>query len=378
VTVPAAPLPLVRDLLGMFTAAEFSGATGWSDDLREHSPRFFHRGSVALAAGIEAIGRSLGSPALTVWVPDYFCNEALDLVRRAEVALRFYPVREDLSPDWERFAESPAADGNAQVLVLVHYFGFPNATGEARQFCDQKRMILVEDAAHMLKGAKGMGLGDFVIFSPRKVLALPSGGLLMASSTFVNSVNNQPSQPDLFETAGWIIRRLIQSVLVELRFPWHRFSNYEAAAAAPGEYSSATTLVKPSNSYALKLLTVVSRRLNEVVARRRQNYEQLLGWSRGLKRVRPLCPVLTDDICPYAFPLLVGDGCADVVARLNQLGVLASRWPDLPPELSLAKHEHQVAFKLYDQLMLLPVHQSLQTKQIERMGKALRAVVGQG
>jgi hypothetical protein len=355
------------------TAPESTGE-GWSGDRRDYVPRFYRRGSVALAAGIEAARRYANSLTATVWVPDYFCNEALDFVRRGPATLKFYPVREDLTPDWEKLNDWVKSDSELQVFVLVHYFGFPNASCEAKKFCDGHGMVFFEDSAHMLQPGAGVGLGDLMILSPRKLLPVPFVGLLLASDKFVTLLDTPAGDNDRIETLGWILRRVTQRVLVKLRFPWHRLMNYEEAGAATDDDRS-NNHGDGCSSYALRLLTVTTREMNEVIARRRQNYARLLEWSAELTQIRPLFPLVPDGVCPYAFPVLVDRGYKNVVAQLQAQGILASRWPDLPPELSVEPAEHRIAFRTYEQLMLLPVHQSLNDKQIDIVGKSLRVAL---
>ena len=69
----------------------------------------------------------------------------------------------------------------SNVFVLVHYVCFPNAAAEARLFCDRHGMVLLEDAAHVLLPSAGIGSGELLVFSLRKLLAVPSGGILVIS-----------------------------------------------------------------------------------------------------------------------------------------------------------------------------------------------------
>jgi hypothetical protein len=174
---------------------------------------------------------------------------------------------------------------------------------------------------------------------------------------------------------AWAGRRLTQSILTGLHFPWHRMKNHAEAEAgvdagvAPGNYREAY------NSYALRMLEVSESEFGRTFAQRRANYVRLLGWIKDQAHVRPLFADLADDVCPYAFPLIIERGCADVVAKLNGAGVPASRWPYLPPELFSEQEKHQVAIQTYERLLLLPVHQSLDSRQIDVIGQRLRVAV---
>jgi dTDP-4-amino-4,6-dideoxygalactose transaminase len=332
---------------------------------------------VALAAGVEAVRKSANASTVTVWLPGYFCNEALDPVRRLSANLKYYAMREDLTPDWEKLSEGFCSSAEKQIFVLVHYFGFPNATGEAKAYCDQHGLILFEDSAHMLRLEADVGFGPLMIFSPRKILAVPFGGLLLTSGKLVGLPDAPTGGDDWLGTILWVIRRVTQRVLSALHFPWHLLMNHqEAAADTEAKPLDLNEHWEGCNSYLLRLLTVSARNMEKVVEQRRRNYARLLEWTAGLAQSRPLFPRIPDGVCPYAFPLLVDRGSDDAVQKLQRNGVMASRWPDLPPEVLEAPSQHEVAIRTYEQLLLLPIHQSLSLRQIDIEGQQLRVALG--
>ena len=147
--IPSAPLPQVRDLLKGLTAPAFEGEAWYGKGEGKYAVRFYRRGSFALAAGVNAWRRAQGAAAVTLWVPDYFCNEALEPLRTATVSLRFYPIREDLTPDYGFLEDALPLAAHPQVFLLVHYFGFANSLDEASKFCQRHRVALLEDSAHV-------------------------------------------------------------------------------------------------------------------------------------------------------------------------------------------------------------------------------------
>lgn len=374
-TVPAIPLPRIGLLLSALRAAAFTGE-GWAKGRQGYTVRVYRYGRLSLVAGVEAVRKAASGERVTVWVPGYFCNEVLDPLRGLSVALRFYPIQDDLTPDWAALEEWAARESGSQIFVLVHYFGFPNAIEVARKFCDRYKMVLLEDAAHVLFPVLPMGLGDLLVFSPRKLLAAPSGSVLVISSGFAPYLADDSRDARAGETLGWLVRRLTQMMLVRLHVPWHLLR----VALQQGSLSSNTSglrrlKVESCDPYALKLLTVMEQESDEVVKRRRDYYRQLLDLTSELIESRPLFPVLPDGVCPYVFPMLLGRRSKDVVARLQARGIPASQWPDLPPEVLANKEEHKSAISIYEHLLLLPVHQSLTRKQVEAVGRAASMVL---
>ena len=376
-TIPASPLPQVRNLLTAFIVPPLAGKAWFARKDPAAALRFYHRGSLALAAGIEAIRKAGGVATITVWAPDYFCDEALIPLRGLGVNLKFYPIKEDLTPHWQFLEELAGGTDSPQVLVLVHYFGFPNAGREARRFCDRHEMALLEDSAHVLAPGPGMGMGDLQIFSPRKVLPVPAGGVLILPGKLVPYLDGHDKNPPKTAIISWLCRRLSQRLLVLFHLNWHRFCNIAPNGQLP-ERQGGLQLSGPwpGDSYTLRLLQVMAAELRETVEARRRNYLELARAISGLGRVRPLFPELGEEVCPYAFPILIEHGSDGVLATLNAAGIPASRWPTLPPEVLAREMEYQVAIQIHRQILLLPVHQGLSPCQLNRMGARLREALG--
>jgi hypothetical protein len=371
-TIPGAPLPRISSLLKACRAPFFQGEP-WFNKRPEFLTRLYRHGRLALAAGIDAVRRSQGAASVIVWLPDYFCNEALEPLRRLPVRLKFYPIQEDLTPSWPRLEEAVSRQPGVKVLVLVHYFGFPNAGAEARNFCDRHGMTLLEDAAHLLRPHAGLGMGDILIFSPRKLLAVPAGGILVIPrglEPYLEEGSRYPAARDAFP---WVCLRLAQKLLLRGHLPWHGWRQPSPNGRSSGEPPDYQPLEWWScDRYTLKLLKVAETELNETVSQRRRNFLRLAAWMDGLARVRPLFPRLLEEICPYAFPLLVEGGLSNILSRLWSAGIPASQWPVFPPEVLAVVSEHRGAIRTRERLMLLPVHQSLSLDQIDLMGQQVR------
>jgi len=109
-----------------------------------------------------------------VWMPSYLCCSMLDAVDQTLTRVEFFPIGDNLeiiSMDWI---------GNllpGSLVILIDYFGFP---------CDQQSIkevqargaFVLEDASQALLSTH-VGLhSDFVLFSPRKLVGVPDGGIL--------------------------------------------------------------------------------------------------------------------------------------------------------------------------------------------------------
>src|SRR5260370_1755993 len=193
-TFVLSPLPEPRAIIRSLIMPPSSGAR-WTTE-QDSVFRLFARGTHALTAGVDAVLRKTKATALTLWVPGYFCYPVLSLVRQLPVRLRFYPVLEDLSPDWDHIDPPAIAADQAQEFLLVHFFGFPRPAQQPRAFCDRHRMVLIEDAVHVLLPESLPSAGYMRILSPHKVLAVPSVGILVSSPEWATSLADVPTEPE--------------------------------------------------------------------------------------------------------------------------------------------------------------------------------------
>ncbi len=150
--------------------------------------------SIAVASGtaaLEIILRCVGVAGRDVVVP------ANTFFATAEAALRAggRPVFADIDP--ETFALSPqtlavALTPQTAAVVLVHVGGLITPhVGELRRICEDRGVVLVEDAAHAhgasLNGypAGSFGLAASFSFFPTKVITCGEGGIILTASESV-------------------------------------------------------------------------------------------------------------------------------------------------------------------------------------------------
>lgn len=128
-------------------------------------------------------------PDRTVWAPAFICSELLRAVSPDRV--RFYPVASGLAPELD-VVETEARAGD--LVLLVAYFGLPVAPA-ARALAGRRRdLVVVEDRAQALDPALP-SCGGYVLYSPRKLLGVADGGILIAPDT-ASPLPQPTSAPD--------------------------------------------------------------------------------------------------------------------------------------------------------------------------------------
>jgi hypothetical protein len=382
-TLPEPPLPTLGQLASALATSQ-PAEDKWKRTDSRRAEFWYGTASEALAAAIQALVRleehkrseckrdsakRSGNGSASVWFPAYFCNDALRFIRRLSIDLRFYDVEPDLGINWERLDQLTRAC-RSSILVLVHYFGFPNQAESAAAFCSPRSIALVEDAAHSLT-TPGIASSNAVIFSPRKLFPVPGGGLLLADERIERFVPQPVAGDESAAIWSWAARRLVQRGLTKTRVPWHFLSAYRhppfIEAGIPGKEG-----LTSCNPYIRRLLAVVERDLPEVIKQRREHYLQLLTWCASLSAIKPMYYELPQGVCPYVFPVQVKNDVRRWVDFLRSKGIPASRWPDLPPEAQDSKLFPE-SVSLAEHTVLLPIHQSLTTAHLDRMGRILRS-----
>ena len=109
-----------------------------------------------------------------VWMPSYLCGVMLKAVGDDVTSVRFYEVNYDLAvPSLEWLGNVERGD----LVILIDYFGFPCDWSCAIRARERGAWVL-EDACQALLSRKVGRFSDFLLFSPRKFLGVPDGGIV--------------------------------------------------------------------------------------------------------------------------------------------------------------------------------------------------------
>lgn len=306
----------------------------WRTDDVVRGAMLFARGRLALFEGLRALAAVRGIRRL--WAPAYACRPVADVAAAAGLDVAWYDVDERLEPRWTAMAP---ARGDA--VLVIHYFGLALAPRALEDFGRAHEVPLVEDCAHAVPdptAAVRIGTsGALAVFSPRKQVAVPGGGLLTVNDPEVRAVIGRPPRAGLgdLRTLARLAIMLVERAAFGLDLNVLRLKDrlpvldaHPAAAtgaawdgvADRSEYAAA-----PAPSWLLSwMLACVD--WHRVIRARQSAY-------RGL--ARRLCDVPGVSLpvaeappgsVPQALPIRVAD--PDRVVRvLRGRGIEAMRWP---------------------------------------------------
>jgi len=271
------------------------GMFGLDDLLPSHptSPPFLSDGrTIMLLNARSGIWLLIGqlSPSQT-WLPSYLCPSVLQGVNPHRTRVRFYPVDYDLRISTKTWIDEVRA---GDLVVLIDYFGFP-CDRECARLARERGARVVEDACQALLSG-GVGLhADFVLFSPRKFLGVPDGGVLI-----LKSGADMPDVPLASPPVTWSLKAL------EIAILRREFDRY-GGSRRWFELSREDKRDCPVGAYAMSELShdllVHGFDYQAIARRRRQNYSFL---ADELSEVA-LFPDLPPEVVPLGFPIRVAE-----------------------------------------------------------------------
>lgn len=363
-----APLP-------NFSHIFYSGAGKHPDDQELSKPWrgddeagiWFSRASFALEVIARWWSRSNSGDQPVFWFPDYFCNQSLEPLRAANAHIEFYPITEDLQPDWPACRELAMAQ-RPHLFVVVHYFGRTADLSQATQFCGEVNAILVEDATQSIGPGNGVGTtGEFVLYSPYKFFAVPDGGLMVVRSfetgQEVREIANEfkPRSPN---PLNWILKRSLQKLVpslvsfLKLQRPSLDFSQDPTTRVL-----DRTVFASPT---ARRMLGLYGKDRTSISRLRKSNAQLLRKIFEHKTEAVPKYTELEEGGSPYRF-VLRSENQFEAKYLFNTLvknAVPVESWPDLPPEVKLRPAIHSTAINLRETLLFLPVHQSIKQEEL--------------
>lgn len=292
-----------------------------------------------------------GRPQGQVWLPAYICPKFAAAVpaHRAQ----YYPSGAALTPDVAYLHERLRQD---DVCIAVDYFGRAPPEEFRSLAAARADVLFVEDCAQALDtGAPAWG--DWRIFSPRKLVGVPDGGMLVPISAKADSTGIE-SHPNLnaAERARPQLLRFEDRAEVS-NAVWHRANQEKEAASAIG-----SSRMSRLTWEILGLLDV-----EPISARRKANFailaEALGAWA--------LLPDSEPTFAPLAYPVVLPEERRDEVReRLIAERVFpVVHWARLPSPPEAFPDEH----RLSRQLLSLPCDHRYEAADMARLAAVFTA-----
>jgi len=263
---------------GMFGLVEFF-------KINSQPPPFLNKKELLLTnarSGINILSTLLRPSK--VWMPSFLCDVMVTAVQNIDV--EFYDVDSHLhvSRDWLNTVQS------GELVVFIDYFGFPFDPSLAKQIKERGGWVL-EDASQALLSSHVGKNSDFVLFSPRKFLGVPDGGILRNNTSIDFSevqLTSAPAEWWLSAFGATILRR--EYDLYGGKRHWFNIFQETDKNGPLGPYAM---------SELSRILLENSFDYSSISQKRRDNYQLLNSYLSEIA----LFPELAHDVVPLGYPI---------------------------------------------------------------------------
>lgn len=354
----------------------------WLDD-RRYVPAGDYRVHARARTGLHAaLERRTFGPGATALLPAFVSCAVADACRAAGLSVAHYPVEADLSLAPERVVER-IEDVEPAVVAFNHYFGFPDpAFDHLAAVAREVGSVVVEDCARGLFGRHPDGrllgsVGDVAIFSLRKVLPVPNGGLVVADDLGPGTepTDRVTEWRPAVESVGVAATRALDPPLD----PWALAGEAmelvrRARAVLPTERDWSGR--RPGRLTRIGLARTDPER---VVATRRERYGRLRAAVADVEGVSVLTPPAHDGACPYGVVVRFDGGQRvrdRAFARLRVRGVPAQvlQWPSDAEASDPATNPG--AFDLRTSSLVVATHQQVPERAVGDAAGEIAETVG--
>lgn len=329
--------------------------------LEEPQCYVFSRARHGLFVGVKALGLGSGTEVL---VPAYHHGSEVEALVQAGITCQFYDLGRSLEPDEQEL--EALLNPRVRALHLTHYLGLPQDAARWRNWCDERGLMLIEDAAQAwLSAHDGVPVGshgDLSLFCLYKTFGLPDGGAVLSSVPL-----QQPARK-LGPAVGRVVRE--HGLYLAQQYGWfaeiHRRLRRTRDYDPEQDFALGTPMLASSTTTRLLLARVASQQAQKI---RAANYKFLL--ERLERFVPEPFRVFHEDASPYAFPIRSEDK-KEALGKLDQHGVAAANFWSVPhPSLLPARFPRATALR--ESVITLPVHQELDVPELERIVDAVLA-----
>jgi len=305
-------------------------------------------------------------------VPAYHHGSEIETVRQAGFSPLFYGQGGGLEPRQDELESliTPRTRG----LYLIHTLGFPRQAPVWRRWCDERGLVLIEDAAQGWLSASGaVPLGthaDVAIFCLYKVVGLPDGGAVRTSSRL------PPVSPPSGGGGGSTVRvlELHRDYLAQRFDNLGRLRRKAKRSHRLREIPERDFPAAAHGTRASRVGSFLRSRFDGPwsVERRRRHFAFLN--ARLGEWYSDAFGTLLDGCSPLAFPIEC-DEKPGLVEHLAENGVIDTKLWEVPHPL-LEADRFPLARRLRHRLVGLPLHQELTDDDVERIAEVTERWLG--
>lgn len=292
------------------------------------------------------------------YLPAYTCETVIGAFEKAGYSIYYYEVDKHFTPIFDH-----TLIPKISVLSLCGYYGFCSYDREFVARCAENKVCIMEDITHSAFSKDGIDpLCDYVVGSFRKWIGVPAGGIAIKTKDCFTL----PMQP-------------VEETHLAMRIQAMEMKEKALAAGQPDVVQVASDLfwdaelmlrqIFDANQSDERSIEIIKHYpFEEMISRRRRNYQYLLSHQKPTEEIRPAFLVLTVEACPSHFTVLAKE--RDRLQNfLKDQGISATVYWPVPPSVDLK--DYPQAQYIYDHVLSIPCDQRYDFEDMERICMAL-------
>ncbi len=295
-------------------------------------------------------------------MPAYHCGSEVGPLVELGIVPRFWQGDGSFEPDPAKLESllGPRTRG----LYLIHHMGLAYDAPRWRRWCDERDLLLFEDSAPgwpaALAGKPLGSWGDLALFSPWKTFGLPDCGVVVCAPPA--EVPAPRAEVPARELAKAFMRWPLQRSTLGAELQRH---GYKPADPLPPSIEFG--LHHPELGVSKASLGLLRRQVDRGASERRA-----ANWDWLLERLGERMPIAfrrrADEGCPFGFPFEAGDK-RGFLAHLATHGIAGlDYWA--ASHVALAVGAFPEVDRMRREVAVLPVHQHLRRRDLERVANA--------
>lgn len=235
------------------------------------------------------------------WLPSYLCETIIQPFRELNLDYEFYNVKENLQLDIDYLSKRIKKN---DLTLTLYYFGFPPNEKIINYFTKLKddNIIILEDSTHyfLSRNIYLNKIGNYSIISLRKWFGIPDGGIAISNDCLFDKEIIIKKPFDEFVNLRLkfsVLKNFYIKKIIDKNNSFRKIHNKAEELA-----NSVIDLNMMSNLSKAILDTID---FNTMIYKRRKNYNYLLSCIHNLDKIKILYPILSDNVCPLGFPVIV-------------------------------------------------------------------------
>jgi perosamine synthetase len=357
VIISARPYPYIAAL---FSSGDYFDLTCYE---------FHQLGRESLLYSLIKLGLKVGDRII---IPAYMCDSTIKPLSSYGFNLVFIDIDENLSLPVDKLKKI-ISNKQIKALLLVHYFGLTQEVDEIIGLCREYGVKVVEDASHgfmsqLLRDKKSVK-GDAEIFSMRKSLPVVDGGALRIYNGSYDVTKKNNKCVSIISDTKYLILRLLEKVVTGfgINIYGQFISNIKTKFRSRVNNENCRPNIEPCEiSWQLSKYLGNEEYIKSTQHKIVHNFNQL---NQALQRIgfRLFVESVKGNVVPQV--CVIYDNNGGLVDYLRSKGIGAWRWPgvEMPEQVVHNSSQYPNAVFFDKKLVLIPIHQSIDDKQINYM-----------